>query len=666
MSKINIQNLDQFELNKLLADAWLNIRVDDNEIWNPLNEIPSECADHPELWFTYLMSCPEYFSFLCSQILNIELYPTQGLVLKELWAKKFPMLICSRGFSKTFLLAVYSLLRMLLLPGRKIIIGGAVFRQSKLVFEYMETIWNNAPLLRNICGNGREQGPTHGTDVWTFRVGDSVLKAIPIGHSGDKVRGLRANDLYVDEFSSVSREIFETVLSGFLSVKANPIESLKFAAAEKLKRLLNIQLDEAGEKALVDNQLVISGTAYYEHNHFNEYWKRWHAIITSKGDSKILQDVLKGGKLDWRKFAVIRIPVELIPDGFMDAEQIARSKGTMETGTFEMEFGSVFAKDSNGFFKRSLIQAAVASPTNSIQGPDGKTILFGAKVTGDPTKKYVIAIDPAAEVDNFSISVLELWPDHRRLVYAWTTNKEDYKERLAAKLINESDYYSFCIRKIRDLMRVFPCELIAIDSQGGGTALSEAFHDRDKLRPGELPIWPIIGDKPADTDGEMGLHIIKLINFADANWTSAANHTLKKDIADKTLLFPHNDAIDIAIDNIEDTSIYDTLEDCIYEIEETKNELCTIIITHTTTGRDRWDTPDTKVPGSKKGRLVKDRYSSLLIGNMEARELQKVPPPIEYGFSMGWAAPSKPDDELSGRLFTGPDWASQTLQNLYD
>ena len=37
-----------------------------------------------------------------------------------------------------------------LYPNTKIVIVGAGFRQAKVVFEYMETIWRNAPILRDL------------------------------------------------------------------------------------------------------------------------------------------------------------------------------------------------------------------------------------------------------------------------------------------------------------------------------------------------------------------------------------------------------------------------------------------------------------------------------------------------------------------------------------
>ncbi len=180
-SKTKLNNLSKTEIQKLLGDAWLNIKVSPEDYWNPLSSFPIICEDNPEHYLTWLMSQPEYFQFICKEILNIDIYPTQGLVLQTLWNYKFPMLIASRGFSKSFTLALYAIIRMLLLPGRKLVITGAAFRQSKIIFEYMENIWNNAPLLRNMCGTGKEQGPTHGTDMWSFRIGQSITKALPMG-----------------------------------------------------------------------------------------------------------------------------------------------------------------------------------------------------------------------------------------------------------------------------------------------------------------------------------------------------------------------------------------------------------------------------------------------------------------------------------------------------
>ena len=118
-----------------IEDAWLGIEVDESELFNPMDFVVSG-ANRDDLLerIAWLMVRPEYFSFVCKYILNIELLPFQSLILHEVWNRKFPMLIGSRGMGKSFILSVYPLLRALFMPRRKIVVGGAAFRQSKVLF----------------------------------------------------------------------------------------------------------------------------------------------------------------------------------------------------------------------------------------------------------------------------------------------------------------------------------------------------------------------------------------------------------------------------------------------------------------------------------------------------------------------------------------------------
>ena len=115
-----------------------------------------------------------------------------------------------------------------------------------------------------------------------------------------------------------------------------------------------------------------------------------------------------------------------------------------------------------------------------------------------------------------------------------------------------------------------------MDAQGGGIAVMEALHDKDKIQGGEVALWPIIDeDKEKDTDGEPGLHVLEMIQFAKSDWVVEANHGMRKDFEDKALLFPYFDSATIGLaisdDKIKDRK-YDTLEDCVMEIEELKDE----------------------------------------------------------------------------------------------
>ena len=655
---------------QIFEDAWLGLGdlslLDITR--NPMINRSEQNIENPDLHLVRLLRDPYYIGSTCKILFNIELHPMQVLILQEFWIRSFPMYIASRGWGKSFLLALYSLLRCTFFPGTKIVIVGAAFRQSKIIFEYMETMWRNSPILRSIY-NGNDDGPRRDVDRCTIRLGDSWTIAVPMG-DGSKIRGLRAHIIIADEFASISPDIYETVVSGFAAVSASPIQNVK----EQAKRaamleagLWNDELEILNTK--MGNQAIISGTADYSFKHFAQYWNRYKGIIESKGNKQKLEELFKGeipDNFSWKDYSIIRIPYELIPKGFMDDKQVSRAKATIHTGIYNMEYGACFTADSNGFFKRSLIESCVVSEQNPTV-INSTPIIFDPITTGNSSKQYVYGVDPASEQDNFSIIILEVYQDHARIVYCWTTNRTNFKDRQKTGLVKEYDFYGFCARKIRNLMKTFPCARIGMDAQGGGVAIEEALHDPSKLEEGETLLWPIINyDKSKDTDDQTGQHLIELVQFAKADWTAQANHGLRKDLEDKTLLFPRFDALtlglaldsegkDILGTDLTD-NLYDTLSECILEIEELKNELTTIVMTQTSTGpnaRDRWDTPEVKMPNGKKGRLRKDRYSSLIIANMLARQMRYTLRPVEYDI----IGENRRDIvNCSGDLYRGPEW----------
>lgn len=650
------------QIQESLDYAWLNLTDDEflHPVLNPFSTDNREFLTDPHLYVLRMMKNPEYFYFTCKYILNLEVLPLHLAVLKSLWTHKYPMMLGSRGFGKTFYLAVYSMIKALFCQNSKIVVVGAGFRQAKYVFNYCETIWNNAPILRSLVGNDSRNGPKKDTDRWEMRLGNSRITALPMGPDGSKIRGERATCIISDEFSSMNYEVYQTVVSGFASVRANPSINAKYVA--KIKRLKELgqwtpEDDEQERMRNLGNQAIIAGTPTYQTNHFYKEWLRYKSIIETRGDEKKLELLLGEAKSDyfnWKDYCIIRIPFALIPEGFMDESHVARSKATMEIGTYNMEFGACFNVDSSGFFRKSLIDSC----TSPVSLHDG-LVEFPPALLGRPGFKYVFAVDAASEVDNFSIVVLEIHKTHRRAVYCWTTNKTSFRERMEKGLTEYTDFYSYCARKIRDLAAIFPTEYIAYDTQGGGYSVEEALHDKNKLKDGEVLWWQCIEEgKEKPTDDYDGLHILYPVSFSDTHYTVEANHGLKKDMADKTLLFPFVDSISYSLAGIEDEKqnrMFDTLEDCIWEIEQMKDELTTIVHTHTETGRDKWSTPEIKLHNNKKGRLKKDRYSALLMANMLARQVS-LTIKQEYQQALGGFAGSFKKPEKYEKLYTAPAW----------
>ena len=60
---------------KQIDEAWLKIDVDENSLFDPTSILKSS-EDDFHLKLTWLMTRPEYFSFLVKQIFNIQLLPS--------------------------------------------------------------------------------------------------------------------------------------------------------------------------------------------------------------------------------------------------------------------------------------------------------------------------------------------------------------------------------------------------------------------------------------------------------------------------------------------------------------------------------------------------------------------------------------------------------------
>ncbi len=673
----------------LVNDAWLQMgNLDGMEIDNMLIGRTREDIENPGMLEIRIMRDPRYLNFAAKVLLDVDLLPEQSAILYELWTRPFPMFIASRGFGKSWMLAVFATLKCALIPGTKIVGVGAAFRQARVIYEYMDTIWKNAPVLRSVCTNA--SGPRQAVDRCSVIINDSSAIFVPLG-DGSKIRGLRAHVVLADEFGSIPPIIFETVVRGFGAVSPKPLDGVKAHFRRQALKDQGKWTDRQENKfrSRGSNQCVISGTADYDFMPYADYWKRYIVYIKSEGkidkliklpsgEIKSLREYFPNGveeAWDYRDYSVMRIPYKLVPTGFMDDKIVASAKAATHKAIYQKEYGACFPSDSDGFFKRSLLQSCVTSDINPVLLPSG-SVWFDPLVAGNAGREYVYGIDPAAEADNFTIWVLELWADHTRIVHGWSTNVDDFEKRKKSGIAEEHDYYGFCARKVRNLMRVFPTENIAMDAQGGGRAVLEAFHDPSKLQHGEHVLWPtnkiLDPDKELPSDGNVGKHFIHMCQFANFDFTSMANHGTRKDFEDKVLLFPRFDPASLELSAFQDAQtaeqmgvkkLYDTLEDCVIEIEDLKDELSSIVMTRTGTGvngRDRWDTPEKTTLEGKKGRMRKDRYSALIMANFIARSIQRAPASVAYnvvgGFAHQLAAQENMANVKSDKLYEGPEW----------
>lgn len=524
----------------------------------------------------------------------VMLAPFQSVILDSLWNKTFPILLMTRGGGKSWMLALYACLRAMLTPGSKIVIVAASFRQSKIVFDYIEQFYNYSPILQACCPKGIEKP----SDSRVLRVGDSVIKALPLGN-GEKIRGERATHIITDEFASIPPEIFQVVVRGFAAVSADPIEAAKKRHAEE-KAIKEGRMRASDRLTNNSNQIIYSGTANFQFNHFYKLYKVHKDIIESKFSGKAGEianrhqssedenAIQLDGDVDYRDYIIIQIPFFGLPKSFMDEKQIAQAQATMPRALFEMEYCCMFPTDSDGFFKRSIINHS----TPGI-GP-GKP--FSIESRGQPGCQYVMGIDPARKTDNFAISIVKI------------IDQETYHNVYCHSMNNKS--WPTCIEKVRELLRAFNIVRVAVDAGGGGTTVEDLLQDENFAKQqGDQLIWRYNDDEHRRFQGQ---HILDMVNFAPG-WLSEANYGLAADIEHRRMRFPHR-----GINSVGDGPDSDEIWQ---EIEEQKDEMCKIVVTATKTGVQHFDVPD--LPTAQQGTLTsnqrKDRYSALLLSDHAVR-----------------------------------------------
>lgn len=629
-------DLTQKQLDNYLEWSWLDIGnpsdykirdILDTHKWYNLQEALESLGK--------IMTDPNYLHFTTKYILNLDLLPYQLLVLRQAWIKNMLLLIACRGAAKSFMLAVYCILRAMIQQGIKIVVVGAGLRQSMVIFNFMETIWANAPVFRDICGKGDGQGPKKGLTACYFRIGSSEVIFLPMG-SGEKIRGIRGQVIIADEFASIDPVIFEVVVRGFASVKSVGLfDNVQSAAKEKLARKLGLIVDSEvvtganvpkirHKTYLTDNQIIVAGSASYQFNHIYKYYNNYKQIILTKGkvngDDNDALDKSVIQHLDSADFSVLRIPYDVIPAGMMDLKILEQGRLAMDPAIFGMEYGACFPSDSEGFYLASAIEKCTCKslPIETSWG----ALSFSAKLTGLSDKTYVMGIDPASVSDDFTISIQECYEQYGVMVYQWKTNRKHFEmlKRNGFIPAHLEDYNSFCVWHIRNLNRRFHPTMILIDTGGGGISLRESLRDASKiLDDRDKPLYEIEEYEKKD-----GQQILKMIEFSNYQWRRDAHWAVRHDLSDKRLIFPFYDAAELEvaalIDQKEGKS-FDRLEDVYKALEQCKTQMTYVKHEQTSTGQERWDVP--KVIGydadDGKSVLKKDLFTSLMLANWGRR-----------------------------------------------
>jgi len=444
----------------------------------------------------YIKALRNDFTFAANELfcsapeVPLELWWGQQYAISCMKNKRVTFLIGGRGTGKTFDLAVFCTLRALLFPRHRVGITSASFRQSKFVFAEIQRIYEYSPIFRSSCS----KRPTIGSDTCTCEFNNmSSITALPLG-DGEKIRGSRFHSLAVDEAVKIPEEILQVSIMPMLNVKKDPMISV---ARENLVR----EAQERGEVLEVEddfNQIIFSTTAWFQYSFLYGLLK--------DARKEIEECELNGQECDK---AIVEFGYKDPPDGFLDLDHIEMTKRTMNPVWFAMENLAFWPPDTDGFYQISIMEQC-------------KDLSVNPLTRGRKGKRYIVAVDPAREEDNFILMVAELEKTYAKLVYVKCLNKATFSEVNAFKEMHD---------EIRRIVLAFDPERIALDSGGGGLPLRDMLaedyiftkEDGQKVLMG--PIFQIEGQRKEHDEirDPSANRILDLVHFStrfvnDSSW----------------------------------------------------------------------------------------------------------------------------------------------------
>lgn len=272
------------------------------------------------LWGAYYRQNPEKFA---EQYLHLRLKIFQKiLIVMMFWSTTFVLIAC-RGLGKTYLSAVYCCIRCILYPGTKICIASGTRGQAGATLEkIMLELMPGSPELRAEIDDKKSK--MNGTQAQIVFLNTSVIKVVT---ASDSARGNRCNVLLLDEYRLISKDMVDTVLRKFLTLRRMP----RYEELTEQER----QREYNKEKNL---------TMYLSSAYFKDSW----AYTKCEDTFKAMLD-------DTKRQFVCGFPYQLsISEGLLDPEMVAddMQESNFSEIKFSMEMMALwFGSEDGAFFE---------------------------------------------------------------------------------------------------------------------------------------------------------------------------------------------------------------------------------------------------------------------------------------------------------------------------
>ena len=409
-------------------------------------------------WCAYYRANPHR---LAKDYLHLDLHIFQKILIMMMNWSSITVFIGSRGIGKTFLSAVFCVIRCILYPGTKICIASGTRGQSINVLEkiMLELKPNSPELAAEI---DEKETRINGTNAQIVFKNTSYIKVVT---STDSARGNRANILLLDEFRMIAKDVINTILRKFLTQKRMP----RYTELTKAER----KAEYAKEK----NKTMYLSSAY-----FVDHWSYLKCTDT--------YDAMRNGK---RQF-VCGLPYQLsITEGLLDEDTVIEEMSETDFSElkFQMEYEALWYGNTDGAFfdynsisknrriKYPMLPDKLAAKLNNSQHvrippkQNGELRILSADIALMSSRKH--------DNDATSVFINQLLPTKAG---RYTSNivYTDSAEGL------RTDDQALEIRKLYD---EYSCDYIVLDTNGLGLGVYDCL-SRDISDPETGEIYPAL------------------------------------------------------------------------------------------------------------------------------------------------------------------------------
>lgn len=270
------------------------------------------------IWTAYYRARPYKFA---EDYLHLDLKLFQAILLVAMNVSTIFIMIAARGIGKSFLSAVFCVIRCILYPGTKICIASGTRGQAITVLE--KILLELKPLSKELAMEiDDRETRINGTNAQIVFKNRSFIKVVT---SSDSARSNRANILILDEFRMIKKWVIDDVLKKFLTYRRMP---------------RYIELSEEERKAEWDKEK--SMTVWLSSAYTTDHWSYTKCLDTFES--------MKQGK---KRHFICGLPYELsIKEGLLDRSTIEDEyvESDFNELRFQMEYEALWWGSSEGAF----------------------------------------------------------------------------------------------------------------------------------------------------------------------------------------------------------------------------------------------------------------------------------------------------------------------------